>query len=1143
MGILQEIPNPEQLTALLSGVLGDGDGSSGIGAVLKRLQAADIPGLQASVSIRLDGGLSSAVPSGGGLRITGNVTGQLQPMLDKAAAALNPETLLAPLRQPLTALRDAHGLEDALKAGQSGLDALQKLMPEDASSLISSLTGGADAVKAQLLSGEFAELVTWSKSVQGLYEEIAPLLSGDPASLPERLLDYLRQRILSLIETALPFLGDLPRRDLTGFAGGVLPGLADSLDTAFLDGLPQRIQGLIALMAQAQGELTAGNDSNTAHLSAAAAEFESIAARIQSVTNAAAQAADGPLGTANSLIERASGWLDALDDFDVVDLGNIRDKFHAAIQKIRDALAKLDIDAALHQVTAFYDKIGSVADSAGANALTSALTAIQNAQTQALEAAESGLFAATASARAALSSVHDTLQQAVSSLGSFDGAGKFAYGVQEQIKTFLESARDALRNTVAPILAEIKDGLGSLLSSVQEELSALRAEIDKAVQSLRDAFAALQAKLNEADVPGVLQSIAARLDAMLSQLGAIDLDIVFDPVISQINEFRDSLKKIDFSAMSDIVIQGMSVSASVVVHLDFVGAIAAPIKEEAKKLVEIPKNALLEIEGKVDAAIAALLHLDPKKILAPLDDLFAPIEKALDSLRPETLTAALSAYTEKLTASLDSLSPATLLQPLVEMHAKLAGVADAVSPQALTAPLDALRHELTDAINGVSFGDLLAGYGDVVHSVQAGLQKVGPDILLAPLLKLFDTLLTALEKFHPGELLAPFGRIFAPLGELAGNLTDAQVKVIGEIFAPLRALPRLLDPRILLADVRNAAQETLRRLDLISPGAIIGSLQASFQSLQAAQNAHVSASAGGGAVSVNASASAQTADLVARLNPLRNAALGQSAALIQEAKTKLQTLIAALTDAPANLITKYESLRGRLEMIIPVWVTDNMTPASIRRALTQADPLGIQTEIDALYQTEIMDRLRALDPRPLATRLQTVYDKVIGGLAGAISPEATVGAVNKLRDSLLSKLASLDLNLLTSELEPIHAAIRSFVDALDPAPLIAELDSLAADIRADVAALDPGPALASLTEPVAQARAALSGFDPRTWEKELETAFNGINVILSQIQLAPVLAPINKRLEDITAQLEEGLDRVAAALTDLIAAIPGQAKG
>src|SRR5206468_7857542 len=102
---------------------------------------------------------------------------------------------------------------------------------------------------------------------------------------------------------------------------------------------------------------------------------------------------------------------------------------------------------------------------------------------------------------------------------------------------------------------------------------------------------------------------------------------------------------------------------------------------------------------------------------------------------------------------------------------------------------------------------------------------------------------------------------------------------------------------------------------------------------------------------------------------------------------------------------------------VPVWVSDGMTPDSIKRTFVLANPLALAAEIDGIYDA-VKDILGTLDPRQLQERVSESFAK-LGEVMTALNPQAMLGSVQGVLERITVKLTSLDLSIITSELEAL----------------------------------------------------------------------------------------------------------------------------
>jgi len=1112
MGLLQALPTQEQLTNILAPVLGDKTAGTGVAGVLQLLEEIDTANISASLSVKLDQNFSFSV-SADASSITGGAMAQFQQAVN---AFPDPGTLIQPLSAKLESLRNlsADNLSTQLLAGINGLQNIELLIPPNAGELIAGAADRITRIKGEFISGEFGQLRQWRESVQKLYGEIQPLLGAGPGTVEERLIAYLRNKITELVRLILP--GESLALAISG-------RLDEAISADRLAAIGAIKVDLINAMNAARIEFDQGNFTNTAYLAVAQPSFQQLVDALAEVAAKLRAFVDEGIATADGLIRALQRQYDHFAQIEIIDLGNIKDKFAEAIRRIEEAVRGLDLGIVRRKIEEVFEQINEVIGKFDLSQLTAKLADLQTQLQTVLDALDGALLEAIASIRAVFTQIKDALRSIASTLGSYDERGDFRFHVQQQIEDFLNSVKQTLQETIRSLLDQFKNTIGQTLQQVRDGLNGVKGEIEAVKAQLREMLQGVNDQLQSLDVAGTVEATRQKLDGMLSSLGSIDFDPVVDPVVAQINEMGDTLKKIDVSSLNEFTIGALKVSVEVVVAIDFSVQITDALMAEFDKLLEIPKKALGEIEASVESVIQRFGQLAPEALLKPLDDLFDPITAHLDALKLEALLKPLDEWYARAQQELDKVSPAALLQPLIDLNGKLATALDSISPGELIRPLREAIDDIKDQIRKIDLTGLAAELSGGINQVKGALDKISPEGLLNPLVNAFDKIMTALDSFDPGVLLKPFADIFDALAAPLANLTADHARLIAEVFAVLRGIVDAFDPRNIYRLVREKAAAVNGLLQQLNVGGLLASLKGPYDSMHASFEAH------GGPVNVSLSAS------VEGLNPLRNASIAQAVADLQRIQAQLDAL--AHAEPPADMVNRYDAeVKAKLESLIPVWAKENISPASIRRAFQLLNPLDMAAEINQLYDS-IKQQLRNFDPRIVQEQVKASFERAKAAIF-AFDPAAIVGEVRDVINALIQRLDGIDLQLIADELSGVADEVKTIIAGLDPRPIIAQLQGLVDEVKALVAVLQPSQLLSELNEPFELSKEIVAEFNPSAFKEPLQTLFENIQSVLEAVDVGVILQPLAERLEQLRDELEEGLKRTETAFNGMIQAIP-----
>ncbi len=1116
-GPLNNLPSQDQFSGMLGGIVGNGEQGTGVAGVAKLLGNIDIEAMTSTMTRKLDGTLSVSVSGNAGASVTGNVLTEF----DRVAKLIpaDPEALIAPLKDKLEAIKklSAEELVKQLLEGTAGLQEIQSLIPVDTSALLQDVVPAIDAFKKEMISGEFAELREWSTSVQTLYEEINQAIAKGTGSVEERLIAFLTEKIQGVVKAAIP-------------GGPVMDSLMKQIDRALTAEKVSAIMtlkaALIADVEKADAEIRLGNVTNTIFLASAESKFSELVDALAAIVEAIRTVLSMHVTTPGGLAQEYEIRIATFEQVKVIDLGNIKDKFAAAIAKLEAAIGKINLEAAGKKVIEAFDLINGKIDQVNPRKLTEKLGDVQKTIDDVVAAVDGVLLQVVASIRNALRKVREALENILSVLGSFDEQHRFHFRVEQDIRDFLGGIKSTLRDTIQPMLEEFRTTIGGLLTQVQDLLKAVQGQIDTVKQQLQDTLSKAGDQLEQVDIPGQLQAVGQKLQGMLDELGRVDFDVVVNPVVEGINDLRDMLKKVNLSAMGELAVGAFKVSVKVILEIKFTAQITKVLMAKINELLAVPKNAVGEIGTQVESGLQRLTVLAPDVVLSPLDEVFKPVQVQLDALKLARLQEPLDAWYGRINAEVQKVSPAALLAPIIDVYEQLHKGTEAIALEKLIAPLQEAMEAVKQELQRIDVTGVAEELSQVVQSVRTALDRVSPERLVDPLVNVFGKILQALDAFDAGVLLKPFDDVFGKLTAPLENLVAGHVALIQKAFSPLIELPKVFDPQHAFTAVGGRLRELDQLVQQLNIGSLMADLRQSHANLQAALQV---AGPGGSSLSVRVTA----------MNPLQHDKLGEVATGFQEITAKLQGAFAQ-PSPPEALTKRYEAVKAKLESLVPAWAKGDMTPESIRRAFKLANPLSLRDEINHLWAA-IKNKLKTLDPALIKEQVKATYERAKQALL-VLDPTLLVQDIQNIINRVIDKLTSLDLSVVTTELSGMVGDIRSVITALDPGPIIEQLNEVMAEVTAALEAFKPAELLKPLQEPFDQAKSIVMAFDPSELKKPLMTIFERIQTIVAAIDIGVVTQPLVKKLDELRDDLAAALKKTEVAFDGMIAAVPSGAK-
>lgn len=1115
MGILQLLPESGQLSGILGLITGDAENGTGMAGVLSLLESTDASGNSASLASQLDQTISTDIAEAGGTLADGALA-QFQQAVN--ALPQDPSSLIAPLANRFNTILDLSSskLADQLLGGLGGLRDLESSLPVNTTDLIDGAAQGLSQLKGEFISGEFGRIRQWSDSVRSLYEQMQPFLSADADTLVERLLEFLQEKITDLVQMMLP------RESLTTTFTDQLTGI---VTTEQLATLTQYKADVADAMNQAAVAFENANFTNTTQLAAASDTFTRLTDDLAGITTRINTLLGRQWLTSDGLAQTLQRQFDDFDQIEIVDLGNIRDQFTNAIERVQTAIESIDLDGVRETIESAFTRINEAIERFDPRQLTDQLGDLQSQLQTVLDGLDSALMEAVATIRAAFTRIREALHSVASALGTYQEDGSFQFHVQQDIEAFLNSIRSTLEQTIQPMIVQFKETIGQTLQSVAQGLETVKDQIETVKTQLRNLLSGIHQQLEDLDVTQAMESISQRLDDMLGELGNIDFDPVVDPVIGEINEMRDSLRQIDVSSLNELARGALHLAVEVVLSINFTDDIINSLLEKTDNVLEYPRNALSDLEEGVEDLLQRFGELEPDKLLTPLDDLFQPVTEFLDTLDLANLLTPLDEWYDRAEGALDTVSPAALLQPVIDLYTQLESAFNAISPTQLIQPLQASIDEVKAEIQSLDITGIADVLSDLLERAQRQLDAVSPEGLLNPMINAFDKVMQALDRFQPAALLEPFAQIFETLTAPLDNINDNHVQCIAEIFAPLIRMPSDYDPRHVFETMQQAVSQANSQMRQLNPGNLMAELRGPYNAMKAAFES--------GSSSVDSDLSALRA-IIGDLNPMRSEGISQTITSIQQ----LQERFAALegTQPAGDLVNRYDQIQPQLVSLIPSWANENISAASVRRAFQALNPLRIVDEINQLYDA-FKEQIRNIDPRVIQESLNETFDTIRQTLQG-LDPQAVIAKVQEMIEALTQRLDAINLQLIADELEDIVDDVNAILTGLNPQPIIEQLEDLVEQVRTVVAELQPSEVLGELEAPFLTAKEIVAEFDPAILKEPIQSVFEDIQSILEEIDIGILLQPLTDRLEQLRDELEEGLGRTETAFNGMIAAIP-----
>ena len=762
-------------------------------------------------------------------------------------------------------------------------------------------------------------------------------------------------------------------------------------------------------------------------------------------------------------------------------------------------------DAFLGEVTGLVADLGAAVDRLDPAALASPLTGLLQ---QLLEPLDRVTQVANET-RAAFQSGFQTIHQAIAAIDLSP--------VTEAVRAALRPAVDAL----AALQALVGDAQQAIEDASQETVAALddvKTSLGDAAKTVHDAYQRVAAIIEALNLDQLESEIRDGIAQVVQALHSAQLKPYFDASTDVMATAADLVSKVPVDLLPDDVKQDLEEAVAPIKQIDFDTAIKSVLEGQ---LDEILNTLDTEVLDEVAAAYAAVLvfleGINPRPGFEELE------REAFDPLVARLQAIDVAAVFEPVADVLDELKDAVrsfdlqrdVLQPLDDAVGELRDAFAGLDPAAAIAPIvqqvDELRQSIADVLR---LDEWLNRLDAAVAFVDALLARLDFDGLVALLDSAWDALRPA-----PGS-----GQGSSALGTLlAGLLEGAGVPVRADAFATvarwLGGADAAAEVRSRLAAAVSALEQARAAVAAADVQPLVGRLQPLHRDLLTAVQSHPAGSL-----------------LRDRLEPLLERAspaelLGVHVANRERYLGELDEALGALRPAASSGRSEVNAVAGGLrEALRPL----NALPDKVRALFAR---FGV--DVDGRDLREILGGLfDRLEPSALLAPFSAAVARLKSKLS-ALVRDGLVGPVRQGVTDVQQLLAALDIGFLVTELQSLHDELLAQIDGLKPSVLLADLVASVEQTQQTILDFDPLGVARAAVDAMRQAiEEVVNDFRPTKLFAPILDLYDHVLKIAGGLDVKSLLEPILTALRDIEAQLDEGLDRTADALTRLQAALP-----
>ena len=725
--------------------------------------------------------------------------------------------------------------------------------------------------------------------------------------------------------------------------------------------------------------------------------------------------------------------------------------------------------------------------------------------------------------RGALTTVTAPLEQVEQAAREVVAGATAALGAVRSAVTAvdLRPVTDAVAAVLAPITAAL-DALEALVGDAQAAITAAADAVDDVVTPAQQALTTAATAITRAftavrdavDVLGLDEIGATLTDDAQQVAGAIaaaQLRPVFDVVVGALETAADALRLVPRDLLPDDVRAALDAACGRLQAVDLEPVRASLNQELADLVASVDVTVLDAVRQAQQAVVGFLDTIDPRPRVQALEDgPFADLVTRLRAVDPRTPLAPVIAAVDEAKAAITGFDPAAALRPLDEVVDTVVDALAAFDPAALLGPIEqqvtAARQTIMQTLQLDRFEEWLDTAAAFVDGV---LDRFDPGAMAAALDEVHQSLVA--EAARPDLGPGPVGTVVTALVEGTG------LRVRADAFADVALwLDGSASAQAVVAQRLSAALGTIQRLTAtvaaVDLTGVVGRLDAHHSRLVAALSAH-----------------ADTSRLRLRLD----ATLAGSApgALLGGVLVNRDRYLTALADGAAALTRLVAASRSELDEAATALrtATAPLTAVLARvRALLHATT-GVVVDGRPLRAVlvELLDRLRpSLLLGPIADALDRLRDRIRTALDGALW--------QPLRDALgtvRSLVQTLDLSFVRTELTAARDDVVVTVEQLRPTAVLGDLLADVTALQARIAGFDPIGPVRAVTEALAD---VITTFEtelrPTVLAAPALAAYDTVRDTVDAIAVDDVLRPVLDALDGVSAQLEDGMNRLIDAL-------------
>ena len=829
-------------------------------------------------------------------------------------------------------------------------------------------------------------------------------------------------------------------------------------------------------------------------------------------------------GVATSLNQRVQAVKSALRSFDVTlwssDLLNAFDNITDVIapekpgviaglfHQIRRVLEGLEVSAAESSIAAIEQEIDKLFGEIDISVLTQTIEETADRIVSAIQVVDEMLVQAATT----LSSL---VQELKSLIGDINLPGmmssiQIAFGQ-------LDTASSDLKTQVETVSGSIAD----FVDDVGQDIKDL--DISTLTGALEDLLRQITATLDDPQIRQILDEAKQGIDEVVENLEGISLKPAFDRMVEESAELETTLAKVDVSELNDFLKMALMAALEVIRNIDFAGEVRDVLQAQLQLILSRSTDLIEPLQEKFQLIDNKINQFSPGELSsARLSPPFEQMLDALNKIDPSVLFSPLQEARQLLVAQLEPLNPTTLLSPLVELHGKLKTAIQSLSPHALIQPLnDILRqvtglidnlgieafiNQITGAVNNITgvLADFALGgalQDNALWRVLGEIELQGNGLLEnieAQLDQFLDRIITCVPEVDISVLRPALDAMQNAVDTIQDHMNNPQV--LNDFNTMLSGLQTQNFNEGMTA-LTQAWQTQKTRFDAVTPPS---ELADDYAILKEKLNA---------------------------LSPISVLAIPVNQVGVVEASlVTMQTELSLTRDI---LLTRLAEGQASLNSLLPSETTTAAFKQLLRDTLTEqignparAITNALKKKLQAL--SSVMEKIKAI-----AKRFQEPFKAL------TILPES----ITRIGDAIIdakNKITNINLNFLEDELQGVLDDVIAQLDAVSPSIIISGLTTPYQNVVKALNALYPEDAIESIDNNYkTNVLGKVKELHPdKTVAQPLDRSFKYILELKEAINVDKIFDALDRKLDTIGKELDEGLDRAEKAFNELLTALP-----